>query len=438
MGDDSQYDDPREVIRHSPMGLRQWVAVALMIGLNALDGFDVLSSAFAAPGIAREWGVGRDALGVVLSMELVGMGFGSIVMGGAADRFGRRPTILACLVVMTLGMGLATTATSPAMLGGWRLLTGLGIGGMLAATNAVVAEISSVKGRSLALSLMVIGYPLGATVGGMIAAVLLRGGEWRHVFAFGALATACFLPLVHVFVPETPAWFLARRPARTLARINRSLAAFRLPLALALPPVEPKTAGSGLLDILRPGLVGTTVLLTLGYAFHCVTFYYILKWSPKIVADFGYSQAQAASVLVWANLGGALGGGLFGLLMHRFGIKWPTIAVLVAGSLAVAVFGLGATSLDGWRFAVFCTGFTTNAAMVGFYAAFAHGFPAKVRATGTGFAIGAGRIGAAGSPILAGELFHAAGLPLLAVSVVMALGSLAAAGALLMLRLREA
>jgi MFS family permease len=218
------------------MGLRQWVAVALMIGLNALDGFDVLSSAFAAPGIAREWGVGRDALGVVLSMELVGMGFGSIVMGGAADRFGRRPTILACLVVMTLGMGLATTATSPAMLGGWRLLTGLGIGGMLAATNAVVAEISSVKGRSLALSLMVIGYPLGATVGGMIAAVLLRGGEWRHVFAFGALATACFLPLVHVFVPETPAWFLARRPARTLARINRSLAAFRLPLALALPP----------------------------------------------------------------------------------------------------------------------------------------------------------------------------------------------------------
>jgi cyanate permease len=55
--------------------------------------------------------------------------------------------------------------------------------------------------------------------------------------------------------------------------------------------------------------VGTTVLLTLGYAFHCVTFYYILKWSPKIVADFGYSQAQAASVLVWANLGGALGAG---------------------------------------------------------------------------------------------------------------------------------
>jgi MFS family permease len=308
MGDDSRYDDPREVIRHSPMGLRQWVAVALMIGLNALDGFDVLSSAFAAPGIAREWGVGRDALGVVLSMELVGMGFGSIVMGGAADRFGRRPTILACLVVMTLGMGLATTATSPAMLGGWRLLTGLGIGGMLAATNAVVAEISSVKGRSLALSLMVIGYPLGATVGGMIAAVLLRGG---------VAPCLCLWRIGHGLFPAARPCLRARDARVVSGPSPGQDTGADQPFACGLPasscpcaaPVEPKTAGSGLLDILRPGLVGTTVLLTLGYAFHCVTFYYILKWSPKIVADFGYSQAQAASVLVWANLGGALGAG---------------------------------------------------------------------------------------------------------------------------------
>jgi MFS family permease len=202
--------------------------------------------------------------------------------------------------------------------------------------------------------------------------------------------------------------------------------------------VEPEAARASLLDILRPGLLGTTLLLTVGYSLHCITFYYILKWSPKIVADFGYTQPQAASVLVWANIGGAIGGGLFGFLMHKFGIKWPTIAMLVAGTVAVSLFGLGAESLPGWRLAVFFTGFTTNAAIVGFYSAFAHGFPAKVRATGTGFAIGAGRIGAAGSPILAGELFHTAGLPLLPVSIIMALGSLGAALALLALRLREA
>ncbi|WP_167542925.1 MFS transporter [Novosphingobium capsulatum] len=430
--------DPREVIRQSPMGTRQWIAVALMIALNALDGFDVLSSAFAAPGISKEWGIGRDALGVVLSMELIGMGFGSILLGGAADRFGRRPTVLGCLVVMAIGMGLATTAANPYTLGLWRLLTGLGIGGMLAAINAVTAEICSNKGRSLAMSLMVIGYPIGATVGGTIAALLLKSGDWRVVFEFGAIATLVFIPLVYFLVPETPAWFLVSRPADALARANRSLAALRLPTAQALPPVEPGAPRASLLDILRPGLVGTTLLLTLGYSLHCITFYYILKWSPKIVADFGYTQPQAASVLVWANIGGAIGGGMFGFLMHRFGIKWPTIAMLVAGTVAVSLFGLGAQSLAGWRLAVFFTGFTTNAAIVGFYSAFAHGFPAKVRATGTGFAIGAGRIGAAGSPILAGELFHTAGLPLLTVSVIMALGSLGAAATLLALRLRAA
>jgi benzoate transport len=432
--------DPRDVIRHTPMSLQQWVAVVLMIALNALDGFDVLSSAFAAPGIAREWGIARDALGVVLAMELVGMGVGSIFLGGVADRIGRRPTMLGCLVIMATGMALATTAQTPQMLGLWRFVTGLGIGGMLAAINAVTAELSSTKGRSLAMSLMVIGYPLGATIGGTIAAVLLKSGDWRVVFEFGAIATAVFIPLIWLFVPETPAYLLARRPTDALARINRSMAALRLPTANALPPVDVRDGTASVFDILKPGLIGTTLILTIGYSLHAITFYYILKWSPKIVADFGFSAPEAASVLVWANVGGATGGALFGFLMHRFGIKWPTIAMLLLGAAAVAVFGLGGkdTTLVGWRFAVFCTGFATNAAIVGFYCAFAHGFPAHVRATGTGFAIGAGRIGAAGSPILAGMLFTKGGLGLLPVSLIMACGSVMGAALLLMLALKEA
>lgn len=431
--------DPREIIRQTPMTTPQWVAVVLMIALNALDGFDVLSSAFAAPGIAKEWGIARDALGVVLAMELVGMGVGSILLGGAADRFGRRPTMLGCLAVMASGMALATTAQNPQMLGLWRFVTGLGIGGMLAAINAVTAELSSTKGRSLAMSLMVIGYPIGATIGGTIAALLLKSGDWRVVFEFGAIATVVFIPLIWLFVPETPAYLLARRPEGALARVNASMAKLRLPQIDALPPVDIRDGKASVLDILKPGLIGTTMLLTIGYSLHAITFYYILKWSPKIVADFGFAAPEAASVLVWANIGGASGGALFGFLMHRFGIKWPTIVMLLLGAGAVGVFGMGSgeTSLVGWRFAVFCTGFATNAAIVGFYCAFAYGFPAHVRATGTGFAIGAGRIGSAGSPILAGTLFTAGGLSLFTVSLIMACGSLMAAALLLMLKLRE-
>jgi MFS family permease len=86
--------DPREIIAKSPMSVMQIVVVAITIGLNALDGFDVASISYASPGIAKEWGIDRGALGIVLSMEVFGMALGSIFLGGLADKIGRRRTVL--------------------------------------------------------------------------------------------------------------------------------------------------------------------------------------------------------------------------------------------------------------------------------------------------------------------------------------------------------
>src|SRR6187397_3416311 len=112
--------DPRDVIAHSPMSRLQILVVGVTIALNALDGFDVLSISFASPGIAQEWGIDRAALGIVLSMELIGMAVGSVFLGGVADRIGRRPTILGCLVAMAIGMVMATTARGLVDLSIWR------------------------------------------------------------------------------------------------------------------------------------------------------------------------------------------------------------------------------------------------------------------------------------------------------------------------------
>lgn len=434
-------NDPRDVIEGTAMGLRQWICIILMIALNALDGFDVLSSAFASPGISKEWGIPRDALGVMLSAELVGMGVGSLLLGGMADRYGRKLTMLACLVVMAVGMYQAHAATALTPLSLWRFLTGIGIGGMLAATNAVVAEISSAASRSIAMALYVIGYPLGGVIGGYIAQTwLLKAYDWRAVFLFGAIVTAALIPLVALIVPETPAWFAARRPADALARINRSLRAFGKVELTALPPSPEAAARPRITDILtNPRLRPVTLLLAFGYMFHTITFYYILKWAVKIVADAGFTQPEAASTLTFANLGGALGGFLFGFLMKRWQIKAPTVAMLVLGVLAVAMFGFGFQTLWGWRAAAFAAMFCTNAAIVGYYAAFALGFPAYARATGTGFVLGVGRMGAASSPIIAGMLFKALGNDqLLAVSTIMALGSVASVILFLLLPMRDA
>jgi MFS family permease len=427
--------DPRSIIDQTGMGARQWIVIGLMVLLNALDGFDVLSSAFASPGITKEWGIARSALGVVLSAELVGMGFGSLLLGGMADRYGRKGAMLACLVLMATGMYLASTAGSVASMIVYRLITGVGIGGMLAATNAVAAESSNTRFRRSAIAAYVAGYPLGAIIGGIAASEwLLPEFGWRAIFVFGAAVTAALVPLIAWLVPETAAFHFSRR---NLDGANATLKAFGKAALAALPP--PPAAGTAprALDILsNPKLRPTTLLLAFGYMFHTITFYYILKFGVQIVSDYppGYPPAQAATVLTWANVGGFLGSFSFGLVMARFGIRWPTAFMLLVGSLGVASFGLGRETLSAWQWATILAGFFTNAAISGFYAAFARGFPAHARGTGTGFALGVGRLGAAGSPLIAGALFSWLGNDqLLTVSAIMAMGSVCALVLFLML-----
>jgi benzoate transport len=429
--------DPRDILASSRMSAIQIAAVAVTIGLNALDGFDVLAISFASPGILREWGIDRAALGFVLSMELIGMGLGSILLGGVADRVGRRRTLLGCLVVMTSGMIMATRAKGVYDLSVWRVFTGLGIGGMLAAINAVAAEFSNDRRRSFNVSLMAVGYPIGAVVGGSIAALLLKQGDWRMVFEFGAAATALFIPLVWWLVPESISWLCQRQPAGALGSVNRSLARMGLSPVDALPAVSSEERERSVADILSPGMVRVTVLVTLAYFFHITTFYFILKWVPEIVVRMGFTPSSAAGVLVWANVGGASGGAVLGLLSMRYGLKHLTMAVMVLSTIMVTVFGRGQSNLAQLSLVCAITGFCTNAGVVGLYGILAQAFPTYVRATGTGFAVGVGRAGAMLAPIIAGYLFRG-GYGLQFVAIAMSVGSLIGAVALWLLPLSSA
>jgi len=425
--------DPRDVIATSPMSRLQILVVGVTVALNALDGFDILSISFASPGIATEWGIDRAALGIVLSMELIGMAIGSIVLGGVADKIGRRPTVLGCLVVMATGMLMATTVTGLVDLSIWRVITGLGIGGMLAAINAISAEFSNTRRRHLSVSLMSIGYPLGAVLGGIVAARLLQGNDWRSVFYFGAAVTACLIPITYFVVPESVHWLTRKQPNGALEKINRALTRMGHAATTTLPVITADIRQRSVSDIFGPGLATVTVIVSLAYFFHITTFYYILKWVPKIVADFGFPPSSAAGVLVWTNVGGALGGTVLGLLTLRFGVKGLTIVVMVLSTVMVAIFGR--TPPDLQRLSMICAaaGFCTNAAIVGMYAIIAQAFPTHVRASGTGFAVGIGRGGSVLAPIIAGFLFTA-GWSLPTVSLTMAFGSLVGAGILSFLK----
>jgi benzoate transport len=427
--------DPREVMDHSKMTWLQITVVAITIGLNALDGFDVLAISFASPGIAGEWGVDQAALGIVLSMELIGMSLGSFLLGGIADKVGRRPAILFCLLVMTLGMFMVTATGGVFALSFWRIVTGLGIGGMLPAINAMVAEFSNARRRHLCISLMAIGYPVGGALGGAVASRLLASYDWRSVFYFGTSVTAFFIPLVLIFVPESVHWLSRKQPAKAIEKINGIFKRLGHAAIDALPAVSPDVRRKSIGDIFSPGLLPTTLIVASAYFLNIVTFYFIMKWVPKILVDMGFAESAASGVLVWANAGGAVGGAVFGLFTLRFSLKKLAIGSLALAAVFVAIFGRTPADLTVMSTLCAIAGFFLNAGVISLIAVAAQAFPTHARAFGTGFMIGLGRGGATLAPIMAGFLLKF-GMQLPAVAMIMAFGSLLAAIVLMFLKLQ--
>jgi len=428
------HSDPRETLNQANMGRLQYIVVGLTVALNALDGFDVMAISFASPGIATEWGTTQAGLGFILSMELWGMAIGSLALGGLADHWGRRPTILSCLLLMVLGMFMVTTTTSLTVLSFWRVITGLGIGGMLASINAMAAEYSNLRNRPLAIAIMAAGYPIGGVLGGVVVSNLLTFMDWRVVFYFGTAVTLLVIPFIWFLMPESVHWLVRKRPPNMLERVNAIMTRLGHQ-AQALIPEFPEDAGHKTwVDIFSPAMLRTTVLVAVSYFLHIVTFYYILKWVPKLVVDMGFSPSAAGGVLTWASLGGACGALTFGWLSKHFDLRRLTLFTFVASWLATCLFGQASADLTVLSLLVAVAGYCINAGIVGMYAIVAEVFPTHIRASGTGFAVGGGRGGSVLSPIVAGYLLQG-GLELPVLSIVMGSGSLLAAIALFGIRM---
>jgi MFS family permease len=148
------------------MTWRQWAAVAVCVLLNVIDGFDILVTSTAAGVIRHELGLSAASLGLVLSASLAGMMLGALLFAPLADRYGRRPLILACLAVELVGMIAAGFASNALELMAFRLATGLGVGAMMPVLNTIVAEVSSPARRNVAITLQAAGYPAGGLAAG--------------------------------------------------------------------------------------------------------------------------------------------------------------------------------------------------------------------------------------------------------------------------------
>ena len=425
-----------QILDQRPMSAGQVVAIIVCFFLLALDGFDVLVVAFAAPGIATEWGLSEGTLGWVVTMELIGMAVGSIFMGRIADAIGRRPVMLISVSVMTAGMFVAALSPNVYILSVVRIFTGIGIGAVLASSNAIVAELSNAKLRSAFIIFMTAGYPTGAVIGGIISTELLKVYDWRSLFYFGAICTAVAIPAVYFALNESLSYLETKQPKNALRRINATLARFGHETIAALPALNPSAAKHGFLLLFSSNLFPATFLLSLAYLANISTFYFILKWIPKLVVNMGFTDVQGGYVLVLANVGGLTGVFVLSVFSRFVDIKSLVIALFISGAVMVSLFGQAAPVF--WVLAATAAGaaFFIQAGTAGVYPLMARYFPTAVRASGTGMVLGLGRGGAVAGPVLAGYLLQAE-LPLSQVTMIISIGSIIAAASVFLLGRRQ-
>lgn len=396
--------NPREEMNNKKMNNYQWFVIGICILLNVIDGFDVLVMAFTAASVSAEWGLSGSELGMLLSAGLFGMGAGSLFLAPWADKIGRRPLILLCLLISGVSMVAASFAQTAMQLGIMRFITGIGIGGILASSNVIASEYASTKWRSLAVSLQCTGYAIGATVGGIIAIALISSFGWRSVFLTGGLTTLFMLVISYAWLPESLDYLLVKQPKNALSRINTLAKKIDIAQLTQLPLITLGTeqAKSGIVRLFSQRLALQTLCIWLSFFFVMFGFYFVMSWTPKILSANGMTTEQGVTAGVLISAGGMFGAALLGYISSRVRIFYVQAIFLALTALLIWLFVSNTGSLTIAFILSLFLGMMANGCVAGLYAMSPSIYEADVRATGVGSAIGFGRIGGILSPLVAG------------------------------------
>jgi AAHS family 4-hydroxybenzoate transporter-like MFS transporter len=394
------------------------------------DGYDLSAMPFAAHSIVSELHPSPEIWGVVLSASLWGVFFGALLMGWVGDRFGRRTGIVVgCILYGISTLAMVFTHDLWQMFG-LRLITGIGLGGLMPNTIALSSELSPKRWRATLIVLMFTGITLGSGTPGPVAAWLVPVYGWQVLFVIGGvvpLIVACCLPFV---LPESIK-FLALQPHRR-AEMLHTARRLRPDLAIA-DDARFETANSAQtkanpVEIFRGGLAAITPLLWVCFVMVLMSNYFLNSWMPLLFQQAGLSATAAALTSSLYHVGGTIGGVLLSVLLDRFG--FVAIAVLLVIAVpSIALIGAPGISIAALAVVSTVAGFGVLGGQFGNNASAGLLYPTTVRSTGVGWAFAIGRFGGIAGPIVGGvlvgrhwpmpDLFKAASLP-------MAIGAVAA------------
>jgi AAHS family 4-hydroxybenzoate transporter-like MFS transporter len=427
--------DLSAIIDRSRLSALQWRAILLCAMVAILDGFDTQAIAFVAPVIAREFRVDSAAFGPVFGVGLLGSTIGALILGPAADRFGRKPIIIASTFVFGAFALVTPQAGSLSGLLLDRFLTGLGLGGAMPNIIAITSEYAPRRQRATLVTLMFCGFPLGAVLGGGVSAQLIAAYGWHGVFYVGGTLPLALLPLLWFGLPESIRFLAARcdryqNHSRELLRIVRCVdPGGRYADDCRWLVNEEHLKGSPIKALFLEGRAIGTMLLWVVYFSNLLILYFLINWLPAVLQRVGLPIERAIIATVALNAGGIVGGLLLGRLVDKrqpYGVL--TVAYACAAVLVAAMGTLESGSVLVLMSAIATAGFFIIGTQYCMNALVANFYPTRLRSTGVGWALGIGRIGSIVGPVLGGMLLSfgwSPGTLLTAIAAPAALSSLA-------------
>ncbi len=391
------------------MNAYQWtVLLAAWLGWG-FDVFDGLLFNFVAPNCVPTLlglQIGSPAAkvatlqwtGILTSVLLVGWAIGGIVFGQVADRIGRTRTLMLTMVLYALGTAACAFAPNLWVLGLFRIISALGIGGEWAAGASMVAEVVPEHRRVEAGALLYTSAPLGlflATfINFQVAGVFWKASpevSWRYVFLSGLIpAAAAFL--VRLFVKEPERWKEAASSAphpRLSELFSEKYRAITLAgFSMAVVALIMWWSCNAFIPVVSTGLAQAEAKLR----------------GLDRAATLALVEGWKKTATNYFNLGGLIGTLLTAPAAKHLGRK-VMFAVYFAGSAAALLTTFGLDLAPETRLAMY---FLIGLTVFGVFGAFTYYlpelFPTRLRGTGAGFCYNIGRIIAAAGPILVGSI----------------------------------
>ncbi len=394
-----------DFIDRQPVGGFQIKLLLICAAVLFLDGFDTQAIGYVAPAVAKEWQLGKGALGPVFSAGLFGLMIGALVFGPLADRVGRKRIIIFSTVAFGIGAFATAFAQDITTLLVIRFLTGLGLGGAMPNAIALTAEYNPQRRRATMIMIMFCGFSVGAALGGLLAADLIPRLGWRSVFIIGGIAPLLMVPMLAWRLPESIRFLAAagRAPERVTALLKRISPNIVFAPNARFVLHETHLAGIPVVHLFREGRAAVTLLLWVVFFMSLLNLYFLASWLPTVINDLGASVSLAVAIGSLLQVGGVVGTLALGSVIDRFSFR--ALALVYFG----AVFAVGAIGQLGHSvvlvsMAIFAAGFCVVGGQIAANALTAGFYPTSVRATGVGWALGIGRIGSIVGPLVGGVL----------------------------------